>query len=258
MIRPRVLPCLLLKGEGFVKTIRFKDPRYLGDPRNIMRIFNEKEVDEVVILDITATLENRKPRFDLIREIVSEAFMPVAYGGGLKDVEDIRYLMNIGVEKVIINSYALEHPEFISKAVDAFGGQSIVVSMDVRRGIFGKYNVFTHSGTKNINRDPVSVAIMAEKEGAGEIIVNSIDRDGTMQGYDGDLIKSVASSVKVPVIACGGARGMEDVESVIKESEASAAAAGSIFVYQGKHKAVLISYPDQKELKNIFSTQQVR
>lgn len=252
MITPRVMPCLLLKGEGLVKTVKFENPKYLGDPRNIMKIFNEKEVDEIIILDIYATLEGRKPKFELIREIVSEAFMPVAYGGGLKEIEDIKQLMNIGIEKVVISSYAIENPSFIKEAVNFFGSQSIVVCLDVKRNIIGKTSVFIYGGRKKVNKKPEDLAKIMQDMGAGEIIINSIDRDGTMQGYDIDLVRSVALAVKVPVVACGGAGGERDVLSVVNEGGASAAAAGSMFVFQGKHKAVLISYPGQEELKMLF------
>ncbi|OGU17162.1 MAG: imidazole glycerol phosphate synthase subunit HisF [Ignavibacteria bacterium GWB2_35_12] len=248
MLKTRVIPCLLLKEGGFVKTARFSKPRYLGDPRNIVRLFNEKEVDEIVILDIDATRDKRKPYFDLVRDIVSEAFMPIGYGGGITTIEDIKLLFKIGVEKVVINTQAVNKPEFISEASERFGSQSIVASIDVKKNLFGKYKVCIESGRKKCSVSPVEHAKAMEDSGAGEIIINSIDRDGTMEGYDIELIKSVASNVSIPVIALGGASKLEHFRDAVN-SGASAVSAGSMFVYQGVHKAVLINYPTQDELK---------
>lgn len=252
MLHTRVMPCLLLKGTGLVKTIRFRDPIYLGDPRNTVKIFNEKEVDELVLLDITATPENRRPQFDLIRAIVSEAFMPVAYGGGIRDVEDMRQMVALGVEKIVINTYAVEHPEFIAEAASLLGSQGVVVCLDVKRSLFGRYEVFTHSGRRGTKRDPVALARRLEENGVGELIINSIDRDGTMTGYDIELIKAVSDAVRVPVIACGGAGRIEDFAEAVDKGGASAVAAGSLFVFQGKHRAVLISFPSPSDLKRVF------
>lgn len=255
MTSPRVIPCLLLKGEGLVKTVKFRSPTYLGDPRNTVKIFNEKEVDELALLDITATPEKRKPRFDLVKEIVSEAFMPVAYGGGIRDLDDARQMLALGVEKIVIGTYAEENPAFVAEAADMFGSQSVVVCLDVKRGLFGGYEVVTNCGKKGTRRDPVSMAREMETRGAGEIIVNSIDRDGTMSGYDIDLLKSVSGAVSVPVIACGGAGRIEDFRDAVDRGGASAVAAGSLFVFQGKHRAVLISFPTQTQLRNVFCEQ---
>ncbi len=248
MLKTRVIPCLLLKDGGFVKTVRFSQPRYLGDPRNIVRLFNEKEVDELVILDIDATREKRKPYFDLVRDIVSEAFMPIGYGGGITTIEDIKQLYKIGVEKVVINTQAVKKPEFIREASVRFGSQSIVASIDVKKNLFGKYKVCTESGRKKCNVSPVEHAKAMEECGAGEIILNSIDRDGLMEEYDIELIKSVTSNVSIPVIALGGAGELKNFREAVNAG-ASAVSAGSMFVYQGVHKAVLINYPTQKELK---------
>lgn len=252
MILTRVMPCLLLRGSGLVKTLKFKDPKYLGDPRNTVKIFNEKEVDELVLLDINATPEGKRPQFDLVREIVSEAFMPVAYGGGIRTIEDAREMLALGVEKIVINSYAVENPGFIREAADIFGSQSVVVCIDVKKTLFGKYEVFTHGGKKGTKLDPVTIAQRMEQMGAGEIVINSIDRDGTMTGYDLDLIKSVTDVVRVPVIACGGAGNVEHFGEAVNKGGASAVAAGSMFVFQGKHRAVLISFPEQQALKQVF------
>jgi cyclase len=252
MHHPRVIPCLLLKGAGLVKTVRFKDPTYIGDPRNAVKIFNEKEVDELVLLDIMASVERRKPNLGLIEEIVSEAFMPVAYGGGIRSVDDARAVLVAGVEKVVIATAAVENDQIIREAAAQFGSQSVLVCMDVKRRFVGDYEVFTHGGRKASGREPVLLAKRAEELGAGEIVVNSIDRDGTMSGYEVPLVKSVADAVGVPVLACGGAGTLDHVGQVVAAG-ASAAAVGSMFVFHGKHRAVLISYPTQQELRRAFS-----
>lgn len=255
MYRTRVIPCLLLKNQGLVKTVKFKAPIYLGDPINVVRIFNDKEVDELVLLDITATIEHGKPRVKLISQIASECFMPLAYGGGIRSLEDIRELFGIGIEKVIINSFAVENPSFIREAADQAGSASVVVSIDVKKNLRGKQEVFIHSGTKPTGLDPVKYAQEMEAMGAGELLLNSIDLDGTMDGYDLELIKCVSRAVHIPVVACGGAGSVANLAEAVKEGGASAAAAGSLFVFQGRHRAVLISYPGPQELKKAFKGQ---
>jgi cyclase len=251
MIRPRVIPCLLLKNEGLVKTVKFKDPKYLGDPINIVRIFNDKEVDELIFLDILATTGNRRPNFELLGKITSECFMPLGYGGGIRDMDDVRTLLAIGVEKFVLNTSAVENPSLIRAAADHAGSQAVVISIDVKKTLFGKYEVFTRGGKNATGLDPVKFSVDMEKQGAGEIFVNSIDRDGTMQGYDLDLIRRVAESVSVPVVACGGAGNIDHLVEAVKAG-ASAAAAGSLFVFQGPLRGVLLSYPAQKELKRVM------
>lgn len=251
MIRPRVIPCLLLKNEGLVKTVKFKDPKYLGDPINIVRIFNDKEVDELIFLDILATVENRRPNFDLLGKITSECFMPLGYGGGIRDMDDVKKLLAIGVEKFVLNTSAVENPALIRAAAEHAGSQAVVISMDVRKTLFGKYEVFTRAGKKGTGLDPVKFATDMEQQGAGEIFLNSIDRDGTMQGYDLDLIRRVSEAVRVPVVACGGAGNVVHLAEAVKAG-ASAAAAGSLFVFQGPLRGVLISYPAQDELKQVM------
>jgi len=253
MMRQRVIPCLLLKDGGLVKTVKFKDPTYLGDPINIVRIFNDKEVDELVFLDITATIEQRKPPINTIAQIAEECFMPLGYGGGIRKIEDVRQILNIGVEKVIINSYAVECPTFITEAADLAGSSSIVVSIDVKKDWMGNYRVFTRGGKKNTGLDPVRFAKEMETAGAGEILLNSIDRDGTMQGYDIELIKRVTSEVTIPVVACGGAGVIQDLVQAVNVGGASAVSAGSMFVFQGRHRAVLISYPTRNEIQKSFN-----
>lgn len=253
MLKTRVIPCLLLKGQGLVKTTKFKDPKYVGDPINAVKIFNDKEVDELVFLDITATPNKKEPNFKLIAEISSECFMPFGYGGGITNVDQINRLITLGVEKVILNS-ALHHtPSLIEAAAKLCGSQSIVVSIDVKRNLFGKPEVYTQCGQTKIKASPDEVAKLAESLGAGEIFINSIDRDGTLNGFDIDLIKRISSAVNVPVIACGGAGKVSDFVSAVKDGGASAVSAGSMFVFHGKHKAVLITYPSYNELESILT-----
>ncbi len=252
MLRPRVIPCLLLRNNGLVKTAGFKDPKYVGDPINAVKIFNDKEVDELIFLDISATRDRRKPNFKLISDLASECFMPFAYGGGITNLEEIRELFQIGVEKVVINTAARQDTGFISKAVDLFGSQSIVVSLDVKKNIFGRYELFAHNTGKPLKQDVFAFLQEMQSAGAGEIFLNSVDRDGTAQGYDLDLVKRVTSSVTIPVIAGGGAGNVQDIRSVIHQGGASAAAAGSMFVFHGVHRAVLITYLSMEELKAVI------
>lgn len=252
MIKPRVIPALLLKGQGLFKTVKFKKPKYLGDPINIVRIFNDKEVDEIVLLDISATPENRGPQFDLLKNITSEAFIPLAYGGGIRSMEDVHKLLSIGIEKLIMNTSAVENTSIIRETADHAGSQAVVISIDVKKNFLGKYEVFTRCGQKKTGLDPVNHAVEMEKLGVGEILINSIDRDGTMQGYDIELVRRVADAVRVPVVACGGAGNLSHISNVIRQGHASAAAAGSLFVFQGSLRGVLISYPTQKELREVL------
>lgn len=251
-IQPRIIPVLLLKNNGLYKTTKFKDPKYIGDPINAIKIFNEKEVDEMVFLDIMASREGKQPNFEILKDIASECFMPLCYGGGVNNVEMIREILNIGVEKVSINSQAVRDPNLINKAANFFGSSTIVVSIDVKKNFFGKYEVFINDGQEKTSLSPVEWAKEVESRGAGELMINSIDKDGTMSGYDFNLIKSITSQVSIPVIAVGGAASTNDFVKIVKDSDASAAAAGSYFVFQGKHRAVLITYPSQKDLKLIF------
>jgi len=239
----RIIPVLLIRGSGFVKTRRFKDPVYLGDCFNTVRLFNEKEADELIFLDITASPNNRPPPFDFLRELASECFMPIAYGGGIRNLEDMRRLFNAGFEKVSINTQAAKTPGLIRDAAREFGGQSIIVSIDVRRKLFGRYEAFVNGGRDGTGLDPISIARQAADLGAGEIMLTSIDRDGTLEGYDLDLIRCVADAVPIPLIACGGAGTQEHFRDAMYKGGASAVAGGSFFVFQGKHRAVLITYP---------------
>jgi cyclase len=249
MLPPRVIPCLLLRNQGLVKTVGFKNPRYLGDPINVVRIFNDKEVDELVFLDILAARERRSPPFELISQIASECFMPLCYGGGVRTIPDIRRLLAIGIEKVAVNSFAHERPSFIREAADLFGSSSVIVSIDVKKRRFGGKEVVTNGGERWTGIDPVAFAVEMERQGAGELLLNSVDRDGSMTGYDLELVKQVSTAVSIPVIACGGAGSINDLGSAITFGGASAAAAGSLFVFHGPHRAVLITYPSPAELQ---------
>jgi cyclase len=229
--------------EGLYKTVQFKSPVYVGDPINTVKIFNEKGADEIVLLDITASKERKPINFKKITEIAGEAFMPMAYGGGVKTFEDAQRIFDAGYEKVILNSAAASDPAFVGKIAKVYGSQSAVVSIDSKQNWLGKYKVYTFGGTKDIGKSPAFYAKEMEEAGAGEIIINSIQRDGTWEGYDITLTKMVSESVSVPVIACGGAGSMDDFKKAITDGGASAIAAGSMFVYQKKGMGVLISFP---------------
>ena len=248
MKRVRVIPVLLIQKEGLVKSVRFKNHKYVGDPINAIRIFNEKEVDEIIILDIGATAEKRPPNVQKVKSLAGEAFMPFGYGGGITTIEEIKDLLSSGVEKLIFNNIAFNNPQFVREAAAYVGSQSIVISIDVKKNIWGKYKVFVERGTKNTGMDPVDYARKMEAAGAGELFLASIDRDGTFEGYDMELIKIVCASVNIPVVAAGGAASLDDFSSAVKHG-ASAVAAGSMFVFQLPHRAALISYPSQEELK---------
>ena len=252
MLKTRVIPCLLLKGQGLVKTVQFRDPRYVGDPINAVRIFNEKGVDELILLDIKATVEQRGPQMKLISEIASECFMPLCYGGGVCKLEDIKEVLSLGVEKVAVNTSAVENNDLIRDAAQMFGSQSIVVAIDVKQNTQGNYEVFTHGATVGTKLDPVEYAKRMEGIGCGEIFLNSIDRDGAMRGYDIELIRRVSHAVSIPVIACGGAGRLSDFREAVALGGASAVSAGSFFVFHGKLRAVLITYPSEQELREIL------
>ena len=248
MLRHRVIPCLLLKNRGLVKTRGFKNEVYVGDPINAIRIFNDKEVDELVLLDIHATREGREPDFDLIEEIASECFMPFAYGGGVSKIEHFHRLLRLGVEKIIVNTALYSNPDLIGEAVSIFGSQAIIASIDVKRKLFGNREVIVKSGTSSTGSKPLEYAIKAEKLGVGEILLTSIDQEGTMDGYDLPLIEQVSHAVSIPVIASGGAGSIEHLRQAVQTGGASAVSAGSMFVFYGKHRAVLISYPEYTAL----------
>jgi imidazole glycerol-phosphate synthase subunit HisF len=248
MNKTRVIPVLLLRGRGLVKTVKFKDPTYIGDPINSVRIFNEKEVDELVFLDIYASREERGPDFDLLADIAGEAFMPMAYGGGITTIDQIRKVLALGFEKVVIDSAAYSGGALIREASATFGAQSIVGCVDVGRTLLGHYALYSKSGKLKQRVALVEHVRELEKQGVGEIIVNAIDRDGTQFGYDLKMIRAVSAAVQVPVVACGGAGSLDDMVAAVHEAGATAVAAGSFFVFVGPHRAVLINYPPRSEL----------
>lgn len=248
MRRVRIIPVLTLQNEKLVKTIRFKNPTYIGDPINAVKIFNEKEVDEIVILDITATKEKREPNYNKIEEIASEAFMPFAYGGGITKLSQIEKLFKLGIEKVVLNSVLETNMGLVSEAAKIFGSQSIVASIDVKKNLFGKTNAYKISGTTKIDMPLLTFIKQLEQTGAGEFFINSIDKDGTYSGYDLDLINQLSTQVSTPIVACGGASSIDSFLPAIQQG-ASAVAAGSLFVYTGSTRGILINYPKQEDLE---------
>jgi cyclase len=250
MFRPRVIPVLLLKNLGLVKSIGFKNYTYIGDPMNAVRIYNEMKADELVFLDIEATKQNRLISLEFVREVGEEANMPFAVGGGIKSIEDIRKVTSAGAEKVVINSAAADN-EFINNAAKEFGSSTIVVCIDVKKKLFGGLKTWTHGGQKSTNYNPIDFAKQMEENGAGELIIQSIDRDGKMEGYDVDLIRSISEAVSIPVVALGGAGNVEHLKDAARKGYANGLAAGSMFVYQGSNKGVLINYLSEKEKREI-------
>jgi cyclase len=251
LARVRVIPVLLLAQNGMVKTVRFAWPRYLGDPINAVKIFNEKMVDELILLDIEATTRGRVD-FNRIEEIVSEAFMPVAYGGGVNSIEQCAELFKRGVEKVVINTAACERPQLVTEAAQRFGSQSVVVSIDTRHNLWKRRKVYIKGGRKDSKFSPVELAIKSEELGAGEIFLTSMEQEGTFEGYDIELLHSVCSVVDIPVIANGGAGSINDFEQAVVKGGCSAVAAGSMFVFATKGQGVLINYPSESELQEHF------
>ena len=248
--RPRVIPVLLIDDRDLIKTIKFKTPTYLGDPVNAVKIFNRKGIDELAVLDISATKRGVEPDFELLEDIASQAFMPLSYGGGIKNVDQVRKLLSIGYEKVVINTELVKNTELIKEIVKLAGSQSVVASIDAII-VKGEYKCVIQDGQEIVDITPVELAKRAEELGVGEIFINSIDHDGMMQGYDIKLVKSIVDIVSIPVTACGGAGGINDLKTVLQEGNAHAAAGGSMFVYYGRLKAVLITAPSEEELKKI-------
>jgi cyclase len=249
MFRPRVIPVLLLKDLALVKSIGFKNFKYIGDPINAVKIFNDLKADELVFLDITASKEKRLISLDFVKDVGEEANMPFAVGGGIRSIEDIRKIISAGAEKVVINSYAAENPDFIKEASDTFGSSTIVVCIDVKKKLFGGLQTWTLNGSKSTKFSPIDFAKLMQEKGAGEIIIQSIERDGTMEGYDLELIKSISESVSIPVVALGGAGKLIHLEEGYQKGFANGLAAGSLFVYHGSKRGVLINYPGKKEIK---------
>lgn len=252
MLRPRIIPCLLVHDGGLVKTVGFGQPKYVGDPINAVRIFNEKEVDELLVVDIDATVRGREPDYGMIDDLAGECRMPLCYGGGVRSSDQIERIIGLGVEKVAVSSGVIDGPECIAEAAASVGGQSVVAVLDVRRHDDGRYEVFTHNGSRPTGRNPVELALRMQQLGAGEIVINSIDRDGQMKGYDLDLVRAVRSRVTIPMSCLGGAGSLKDVQGLIAEHGTIGAAAGSLFVFKGVYRAVLINYPNPAAKEEMF------
>jgi cyclase len=256
MLYPRIIPCLLVHNKGLVKTTKFKDPKYVGDPINAVKIFNEKEVDELIVVDIDATREGREPDYKMIENLATECRMPLCYGGGIKTVEQAHRIFSLGVEKIAVSSAAVENPAIITSIAERVGNQSVVVVMDVRKkALSNKYEVYTHNGTKSTGKNPVEFAQEVQKLGAGEIVINSIDNDGMMKGYDLSLIQKIRDVINIPLTVMGGAGSLDDIGELIKNHGIIGAAAGSFFVFKGKYRAVLISYPTPSEKHDLLNSQ---
>ena len=258
MHKVRVIPVLLLRDFGLEKSIQFDTPKYVGCPINAARVFNGKNVDELILLDIIATQEGRGPQIDVVREIASESFMPFSVGGGIRSVDMMWELLQAGADRVIINTAAIENPTLITEGAERFGNQCMVVSLDVRQHEDGRYEVFTHAGKEATGLDPVETALRMQQAGAGEIFLTSIDRDGTMDGYDIPLIRQVSDALTIPVIACGGAGKVADLADAVYQGHASAVAAGAFFLFYGRRRTVLITYPKDDELCAHLNPEHVR
>jgi len=252
MLRTRVIPCLQLIDESLVKTVKFGNHGYIGDPINTVRIFNELEVDELCFLDIRSTAENRQPNFKLLAEIANECFMPLSYGGGVTDADTAKRILCIGFEKIVVNTAAYVNPKLVTAIANYSGNQSVVGSIDVKKNIFGKYQVYTNDGASKQTKDPIHWAQELENLGAGELLVTSMDRDGTWKGYDLEILKRITSAVNIPVIANGGAGSLQHIGEVVRECNVSAVALGSMVVYQQKGFGVLVNFPDKNQLSNIL------
>jgi cyclase len=251
MLKHRVIPALLLRNNTLVKTTQFKDPKYVGDPINVIRIFNEKEVDELMVLDITASKERREPNYALIEQIAGECFMPLAYGGGIKNVVQARQLFSLGVEKICLQTAVLENPNFISDLINEFGSQSVMVSIDIKKNYLGDPKLYQSVSGKLMDAAWIDMLCKLVLAGAGEVLLNSVDKDGTLTGPDLFLIKQASAAVNVPLIALGGVSSLADIKATVVAG-ASAVAAGAFFIYHGPHRAVLITYPKHQELEQIF------
>lgn len=252
MLRPRIIPCLLVKNKGLVKTVKFGTSKYVGDPINAVKIFNEKEADELIVFDIDATATGAGPDFKMIQNLAAECRMPLCYGGGLKTVEHAKRIIGLGVEKVAISSAALSDPRLITAMAGEIGSQSVAVVLDIKKTLFNRYEVCTHNGQNFTGRSPVEVAQQAENLGAGEIIINSVDHDGQMTGYDLVLASKMREAVNLPMTVLGGAGSLADIGQLICTCGVVGAAAGSLFVFKGPYRAVLISYPDQSQKDDLI------
>lgn len=260
MLRPRIIPCLLVHKKGLVKSVQFKDHKYVGDPINAVRIFNEKESDELMVIDIDATVENREPDYRMIENLATECRMPLCYGGGIKTAEQAQRIFSLGVEKIALSSAAVKNPELITEIANRVGSQSVVVVLDVKKKMFGGYELYTHNGKKETGKKPFDFITKMEELGAGEIVINSIDHDGVMKGYDMSLAEKARKATSLPLTILGGAGSLNDIGKLIDAYGIIGAAAGSLFVFKGVYKAVLINYPNWEEkdkLINEFSLHKV-
>jgi cyclase len=257
MLRPRILPCLLVHDKGLVKTVQFSSPKYVGDPINAVRIFNEKEVDEIMILDIDATTNGNEPDYKMIENLAAECRMPLCYGGGVKTVDQAQRIFSLGVEKVAISSAGVNNPTLIAEIGSRVGSQSIVVVLDVKKSNSGIYEIWTNNGKKNTGKDAIAFSKELESFGAGEVVINSIDNDGQMKGYDMDLVDKIRESIHLPLTILGGAGKLEDIGALIARYGIIGASAGSLFVFKGVFRAVLINYPDQ-QLKSTLINQSMK
>jgi len=251
MLRPRIIPSLLIQDNGLVKTVNFKNPKYVGDPINAVRIFNEKEVDELAIFDIDATVKGLEPNYSLIERIANQSRMPLCYGGGVRTVEQAQKIFGLGIEKIALSSAVLQNPQLITQIAERVGSQSVIVVLDVKKKLFGGYEVYTHNGKKSTGINPFKFAEEAQKLGAGEIIINSIDQDGVMKGYDMGLIDKVREKISLPLTVLGGAGSLNDIKQIIDKHGIIGVAAGSLFVFKGVYKAVLINYPSFEEKEKL-------
>jgi len=254
MLRSRIIPCLLIRNNGLVKTVNFKDEKYVGDPVNAVRIFNEKEVDELVVLDIDASVQRREPDFKMIGNLAAECRMPLCYGGGVTSAQQARHIMSLGVEKVALSSAIIERPDLVTEIAEEVGCQSVVGVLDVCKGKRGRYSVYTHNGIRDTGTDPAILAQLFQTKGIGEIVVNSIDCDGTMRGYDLELIRRVRKAIHVPMTVLGGAGSLNDLQTVVREHAPIGVSAGSLFVFKGVYRAVLINYLSRADRERIQSS----
>ncbi|MBI5720036.1 MAG: imidazole glycerol phosphate synthase subunit HisF [Burkholderiales bacterium] len=253
MLRPRIIPCLLVHEGGLVKTVGFREPKYVGDPINAVKIFNEKEADELMVLDIDATARGREPDYKLISDLAAECRMPLAYGGGVRSAEQAKRIIALGVEKVALSAAALEQPSLVAATAAAVGSQSVAVVLDVRKSMLGSYSVVTHNARRNTGRHPLEVARQMQDAGAGEIVVNSVDRDGTMKGYDLPLAAQLRATLSIPLTVLGGAGSLADIGALVARCGTVGAAAGSLFVFKGAYRAVLINYPQQAQKEALLA-----
>ena len=249
MLRPRIIPCLLVRKKGLVKTEKFKEGKYVGDPINAVKIFNEKEVDELMIIDIDASSYNREPDFDLIKNVALESRMPLCYGGGVKTADHVRRIVSLGAEKVAVSSVALDNIDVLKEMCIAVGSQSVVVIIDVKKKLLGGYQIVTHNAKRNRKKKLLDFIKELDEIGIGEIVINSVDNDGMMKGYDFKLLDQVRNTTNTPISILGGAGHLDDIQEAINRYGIIGVAAGSLFVFKGKYKAVLINYPSH-ELKN--------